>query len=99
MASLNKAAFEGSREAKYLNAAQKYSQEGLSFSPNRPEFLYGLYDVYTLRGDALKEAIQARLITSFWPDGLSCSESQIQPAHRSEKHRVLVRNKSHARGL
>lgn len=52
----------------YLDAAHKYFSRGLTESPGRAEFLYGLMDVYRLAGD--KENFQsiAKAILQRWPD-------------------------------
>ena len=52
----------------YYEKAEKAFKEGLEYSPNRPAFLYGLFDLYVAKGDNdnLKEA--GNIILNYWPN-------------------------------
>jgi hypothetical protein len=52
----------------YLAAAQDLFSRGLEASPRRPEFLYGLLDVYRMAGNTEKVKAVAGTILTQWPD-------------------------------
>jgi hypothetical protein len=68
MAALNQTAYLSSKDPKYLNDAEKFFKLGLEKSPNRPQFLYGLFDIYRTNGDKVKAKETADKILSLWPD-------------------------------
>ncbi len=68
LGALNESAYLKTREISYLNSAEKYFKKAQELGPKRPQPLYGLFDVYRLKGDkAAAEAI-GRQIISQWPD-------------------------------
>jgi tetratricopeptide (TPR) repeat protein len=50
-----------------LALAEKYYQEGLQLSPVRPQFLYGLLQLYLNNGDAAQALPIAEKIHTLWP--------------------------------
>lgn len=52
----------------YFDKARHYYEEGLTYSPNRTQFLYGLFDVYYALGDRAKAKEMGELILTFWPE-------------------------------
>ena len=52
----------------FLTAAENLFSRGLEASPNRPEFLYGLLDVYRLAENTEKVQAVADTILRLWPD-------------------------------
>jgi hypothetical protein len=55
------------RDGRYLAFARKYFEEGLRRGPNRPQFLYGLFDVYRMQGDIRRAREIGEKIISLWP--------------------------------
>jgi len=55
---INEIAFATTGNPTYLAAAQKWYQEGVALGPNRPQSLYGLFDVYRAEGNATDTNIQ-----------------------------------------
>ncbi len=65
----------------YAEAAENLYLRGLEVSPNRPQFLYGLFDLYLSEG-RVKEAIEVgEQITAIWPaDSLVGQKLQLLKA-------------------
>jgi len=68
LGALNEIMYTRTGDAKYLQAADKYYSEGLQFGPKRPQFLYGLFDVYRMEGNIVGVQAIAQQILSQWPD-------------------------------
>lgn len=66
--SLNEEAYVATNDPAYLAAAEKYLTEGLSLSPNRPQFLYGLFDVYRLEHNRAAAERTREKILELWPN-------------------------------
>lgn len=67
MGAINEMAYTKTGNGTYLEDAKKYYLEGESLGPNRPQALYGLFDVYRMEGDvADAEAIGSKILTN-WP--------------------------------
>lgn len=68
LGALNELAFVKTRETKYFQASKNYYSEGLRLGPKRPQFLYGLFDIYRMEGnvDGVKKI--GDQILSQWPD-------------------------------
>lgn len=64
---INEIAFVQTGNPTYLQAAQKYYEEGNTLGPNRPQPLYGLFDVYRAEGDASSATRVANTILTNWP--------------------------------
>ncbi|MEY4731267.1 MAG: hypothetical protein RL681_213 [Candidatus Parcubacteria bacterium] len=68
LATMYQTAFVRTGDVRYLEAAKENYIRGLALAPNRPQFLYGLFDVYRMIGD--KESllgIKATIMKN-WPD-------------------------------
>ncbi len=65
---MNEAAAIQTRDSKYADAAQAVYERGLTLSPRRPQYLYGLLDVYRLKGDLPGAARIAKEIVGYWPN-------------------------------
>ncbi|MCL5006530.1 MAG: tetratricopeptide repeat protein [Patescibacteria group bacterium] len=52
----------------FWDTALKYYQEGLIYSPRRPQFLYGELSIYLSEGDKTNALKVARKILAYWPD-------------------------------
>jgi len=72
---INETAFAGTGDPTYLAAAQQWYSEGVALGPNRPQSLYGLFDVYRAEGDATDTIAIGNKILTNWP-----SDAQIQQA-------------------
>ncbi len=72
---INEIAFVHTGDPAYLAAAQKWYQAGLVEGPNRPQPLYGLFDVYRAEGDVTDTVEIADKILANWP-----SDKTIGPA-------------------
>ena len=51
--------------------AQKYYEEGVALGPNRPQTLYGLFDVYRAEGNVASTTAIGEKILSNWPTDTS----------------------------
>lgn len=65
---INEIAFLKTKEPKYLQTAEKYFKMGQTLGPKRPQSLYGLFDVYRLKGNIDESKKIADQILSQWPD-------------------------------
>ncbi len=65
--------------------AEKYYEEGLQISPVRPQFLYGLLQLYLNDGDAAQALQVAEKIHALWPtdDQITAMLPEIQKAASS----------------
>lgn len=72
---INEVAFARTGGTVFLADAQKYYQEGILLGPNRPQPLYGLFDVYRAEGDASDTLAVADKILMNWP-----SDTTVQMA-------------------
>jgi len=64
---INEVAFSTTGDPTYLAAAQKWYSEGVALGPNRPQSLYGLFDVYRAEGDATDTIAVGTTIEHNWP--------------------------------
>lgn len=68
LATMYQAAFVRTGNVNYLEAAKQNYLRGLSFAPHRPQFLYGLFDVYRMMGDKKGVLDIKEKILELWPD-------------------------------
>jgi len=54
-------------QATYLAEAEEFFLKGLELSPRRPQFLYGLFDIYRFKGDHEKARFFGEEILAQWP--------------------------------
>jgi hypothetical protein len=64
---INEIAFVKTGNPAYLQEAKKYYEEGHALGPNRPQTLYGLFDVYRFLNDVPDAESTAQTILSNWP--------------------------------
>lgn len=64
---INEIAFAQTGQPNYLESALTYYREGNALGPNRPQPLYGLFDVYRGMGDATDTQVIGEKILSNWP--------------------------------
>jgi hypothetical protein len=72
---INEIAFETTGDPSYIIAAQKWYSEGVTLAPNRPQSLYGLFDVYRAEGNVSGTIAVGSTILKNWP-----SDARIQQA-------------------
>jgi len=72
---INEIAFAGTGNPAYLVQAEKWYGEGVADGPNRPQSLYGLFDVYRAEGNASGTIMIGDKILQDWP-----SDTRIQAA-------------------
>ena len=64
---INEIAFAQTGNPTYLIAAQKWYSEGVALGPNRPQSLYGLFDVYRAEGDSTDTIAVGTTVLKNWP--------------------------------
>jgi hypothetical protein len=75
---INEIAFANTGSPTYLVAAQEWYSEGVVLGPNRPQSLYGLFDVYRAEGDTTDTIAIGTTILHDWP-----TDTNIQQAMTS----------------
>ncbi len=68
LGTLNELSFVKTKDIKYFNAAKKYYSQGLTLGPKRPQFLYGMFDIYRMEGNVDGSKRIADQILAQWPD-------------------------------
>lgn len=72
-------AYIKTKTPRHLEAAFAYFSRGLELSPNRPQFLYGLLDVYRLQGNEVRARETADQIMRLWPEETRLRELMALP--------------------
>jgi hypothetical protein len=67
LAAANQEAFIRTGEPRYFEAAKRYYEEGLRRGPDRPQFLYGVFDMYRLERNAEGIKRIGERILKNWP--------------------------------
>jgi len=75
MGAINETAYARTGNPAYLVSAQKYYEEGVALGPNRPQSLYGLFDVYRAEGNVTSTTAIAEKILSNWPTDANIAAS------------------------
>jgi hypothetical protein len=78
MGAINEVAYTRTGDKTYLDAAQKYYLEGEALGPNRPQPLYGLFDVYRMEGDAADAEVIGNKILTNWPTDQNIQQGLTQ---------------------
>lgn len=78
MGAINEIAFGNTGNPQYLVDAQKYYAIGNTLAPDRPQPLYGLFDVYRNEGDVADTVKTANKILSNWPDDTRIQQALAQ---------------------
>jgi hypothetical protein len=68
LGAINEAAFVKTSDPRYLQAAHKYYFNGLALGPDRPQFLYGAFDIYRIEGNVTGVINIAHQIMAQWPE-------------------------------
>jgi hypothetical protein len=64
---INEMAFVRTGDPAYLAASKQYYSEAVELGPNRPQALYGLFDVYRFLNDMPDAESTAKTILTDWP--------------------------------
>jgi hypothetical protein len=72
---INEIAFAETGDPSYVAAAQKWYSEGVALGPNRPQSLYGLFDVYRAENNVSGTIAVGTTILKNWP-----TDTRIQQA-------------------
>lgn len=72
---INEIAYANTGDPTYLAAAQKWYSEGVTLGPNRPQALYGLFDVYRAENNTTDTIAVGTTIMRNWP-----TDTNIQQA-------------------
>lgn len=75
---INEIAFAQTGNQTYLAGALKYYLEGNQLGPNRPQPLYGLFDVYRAEGDTADAVKVGTKIDQNWPTDTTIQQSLQQ---------------------
>ena len=75
MGAINEMAYVHSGNPVYLTAAEKYYADGVALGPNRPQSLYGLFDVYRAEGNVANATAIGQRILSNWPSDVNITNS------------------------
>jgi hypothetical protein len=75
---VNEIAFAQTGQANFLSTAQQYYEEGEMDGPNRPQPLYGLFDVYRAEGNVASTTAVAEKIMTNWPGDTTVSQALAQ---------------------
>lgn len=68
MGTLNELSFVKTRDPKYFTAAKAYYAEGLALGPKRPQFLYGMFDIYRIEGNIDAARTIGEQVLAQWPN-------------------------------
>ncbi len=91
MGATEEAAFVRTGNPQYLMDAQKYYETAVQLGPNRPQALYGLFDVYRFEGNVQGAVSIAQKITTLWPtdtniqQGLAAFMAQVQQQEKLQQ--------------
>lgn len=67
LGAMNELAFLKTHKMQYIDDAAKYFKEAYRLGPKRPQSLYGLFDVYRIKGDIPNATAIGKQILSQWP--------------------------------
>jgi len=68
LGAINQVAFLQTGNEEYLEKGIQYFERGNELAPQRPQFLYGLFDLYRLSGQTDKAIDMGEQIISLWPN-------------------------------
>jgi hypothetical protein len=77
---INEIAFAETGDKTYLTAATKWYQEANTLGPNRPQALYGLFDVYRAANNTTSTIETAQHILTNWPSDIRIQQALEQYA-------------------
>ena len=75
MGAINEMAYAHTGNPVYLTAAERYYGDGVTVGPNRPQSLYGLFDVYRAEGNVAGATAIGKKILSNWPTDANIANS------------------------
>jgi hypothetical protein len=75
LGAIHETAFVQTRNPQYLFAAQQYYEAGLTLGPDRPQALYGIFDVYRFEGNVASATAVGEKILTLWPTDQNISQA------------------------
>lgn len=75
LGAINELAFLKTQKTKYIDDAEKYFTKALDLGPKRPQGLYGLFDVYRVKGDIPNATKVGEQILGQWPTDTKIKET------------------------
>ncbi|MDO8516286.1 MAG: hypothetical protein Q7S28_03485 [bacterium] len=78
MGAINELSYVKTKNPNYLNAAHDYYERGRVLGPQRPQFLYGLFDVYRFKGDTAGVEKIGQQILSQWPNDTRTQDAMTE---------------------
>ena len=75
---VNEIAFAQTGQSNFLTTAQEYYEQGEVDGPNRPQPLYGLFDVYRAEGNVSGTVVVANRILANWPSDMTVQQALAQ---------------------
>lgn len=75
---INEVAFAETGNQTYLQAAEKWYGEAVADGPNRPQALYGLFDVYRASGNTSGTIAIGERILQNWPSDIQIQQALMQ---------------------
>jgi hypothetical protein len=78
LGAIHEVAFVRTQDPQYLVLAKGYYSEGHALGPDRPQPLYGLFDVYRFMGDEADAQSTAKTILGFWPTDTNIQTALMQ---------------------
>ena len=77
MGAINEMAYTKTGNPAYLESAKNYYFQGETLGPNRPQPLYGLFDVYRMEGDVADAEVVGNKILTNWPTDTNVRQGLI----------------------
>ena len=87
---VNEIAFAHTGQPQFLIAAQHYYEEGAALGPDRPQPLYGLFDVYRAEGNVASTTAIAQRIMTNWPTDTNVPGALAQFLASAKAHAITV---------
>ncbi len=75
LGAINEMAFVRTGDPLDLQASQRYYEKGEQLGPNRPQVLYGLFDIYRAENNVSGATAIADKILANWPSDQSVAQS------------------------
>jgi hypothetical protein len=72
---INEIAYANTGAPTYLAAAKQWYSEGVALGPNRPQSLYGLFDIYRAENDSTDTIAIGTTIMHNWPTDTNISQA------------------------
>jgi hypothetical protein len=95
LGAINETAFVQTHDPQYVLAAQQYYEESLSLGPDRPQALYGIFDIYRFEGNVASATAVSDKILALWPADQNVKQGLAQfvaqAAERASSTQVIAK--------